>query len=119
MGAWGLSLKLLMGGVVASGGVLLGAYEYMQRQVVTDPRCVDPSTLKKSKTKTKMYMRDLATLVIGYCMAINIVEVTWKANLKRRFPDPAAYSAFMGAFSSTTGGVTLFMMLAGQRILKK
>merc|ERR1712070_1324895 len=33
--------------------------------------------------------------------------------------DPAAYSAFMGAFSSTTGGVTLFMMLAGQRILKK
>jgi AAA family ATP:ADP antiporter len=130
--AWGLSLKLLMGGVVASGGVLLGAYEYMQRQVVTDPRCVDPSTLKKSKTKTKMsmrdsakylaqskYIRDLATLVIGYGMAINIVEVTWKANLKRRFPDPAAYSAFMGAFSSTTGGVTLFMMLAGQRILKK
>ena len=124
-------MKLLMGGVVASGGVLLGAYEYMQRQVVTDPRCVDPSTLKKSKTKTKMsmrdsakylaqskYIRDLATLVIGYGMAINIVEVTWKANLKRRFPDPAAYSAFMGAFSSTTGGVTLFMMLAGQRILK-
>lgn len=130
--AWGLSLKLLMGGVVASGGVLLGAYEYMQRCVVTDPRCVDQSTLKKSKTKTKMSMRDsakylaqskyirnLATLVIGYGMAINIVEVTWKANLKARFPDPAAYSAFMGAFSSTTGGVTLFMMLAGQQILKR
>ena len=51
--AWGLSLKLLMGGVVASGGVLLGAYEYMQRQVVTDPRCVDPSTLKKSKRRRR------------------------------------------------------------------
>ena len=86
---------------MASGGVLLGAYEYMQRQVVTDPRCVDPSTLKKSKTKTKMsmrdsakylaqskYIRDLATLVIGYGMAINIVEVTWKANLKAALPGP-------------------------------
>ena len=52
-------------------------------------------------------------------MAINIVEVTWKANLKRQFPDPADYSAFMGAFSSATGSVTLFMMLAGQRILKR
>mmetsp|Transcript_24531 Transcript_24531/g.75665 ORF Transcript_24531/g.75665 Transcript_24531/m.75665 type:complete len:546 (+) Transcript_24531:416-2053(+) len=130
--AWGLSLKLLMGGVVASGGVMLGAYEFMQRKVVTDPNCVDPSSLKKAKTKTKMtmgesakylaqskYIRDLATLVIGYGMAINIVEVTWKANLKRQFPDPADYSAFMGAFSSATGSVTLFMMLAGQRILKR
>ena len=50
--AWGLSFKLLMGGVVASGGVLLGAYEYMQRQVVTDPRCVDP-TLKKVKDQNQ------------------------------------------------------------------
>ena len=130
--AWGLSLQLLMGGVCASGGVLLGAYEYMQRKVVTDPECVDPSTLKKAKVKTKMsmgesakylaqskYIRDLATLVIGYGMAINIVEVTWKANLKKQFPDPAAYSAFMGGFSSSTGVVTFFMMLVGQQVLKR
>ena len=129
---WGLSLKILMGGVTASGAVLLGAYEYMQRKVVRDPACVDVTKLKKAKTKTKMsmgesaaylakspYIRNMATLVVGYGMAINIVEVTWKANLKARFPDPAAYSAFMGAFSSTTGGVTLFMMLAGQQILKR
>ena len=49
------------------------------------------------------YIRDLATLVVGYGMAINIVEVTWKAKLKARFPDPAQYSAFMGGFSSATG----------------
>jgi len=129
--AWGLSLKLLMGGVVASGGVLLGAYEFMQRKVVTDPECVDPSTLKKAKVKTKMgiresakylanskYIRNLAALVIGYGMAINIVEVTWKSKLKELYPDPAQYSAFMGGFSSATGTVTLGMMLLGQRILK-
>ncbi len=65
------------------------------------------------------YIRDLATLVIGYGMAINIVEVTWKSKLKAAFPDPNSYSAFMGNFSSATGVVTLLMMLAGRLILKK
>merc|ERR1719424_1494395 len=58
--SWGLSLKILMGGVTASGAVLLGAYEYMQRKVVTDPACVDVTKLKKAKTKTKMSMGDSA-----------------------------------------------------------
>lgn len=32
-----------------------------------------------------------------------IVEVTWKGKLKEAFPDPNAYSAFMGNFSTATG----------------
>ena len=60
------------------------------------------------------YIRDLATVVIGYGMAINIVEVTWKSKLKAAFPDPNSYSMFMGNFSSATGIATLLMMLAGR-----
>jgi len=63
------------------------------------------------------YIKDLATLIIGYGMAINIVEVTWKSKLKAAFPDPNSYSVFMGNFSSTTGVVTLLMMLAGESLL--
>jgi ATP/ADP translocase len=59
------------------------------------------------------YIRDLATVVIGYGMAINIVEVTWKSKLKAAFPDPNSYSMFMGNFSTMTGIATLLMMLAG------
>jgi len=95
--AWGLSLKYLMGAILASGGVLLGTFSYMQRKVLTDPACVDPKRLeqKSSKKKVKMtmkesakflmsskYIRDLAMLVISYGMCINIVEVTWKSKLK-------------------------------------
>jgi AAA family ATP:ADP antiporter len=65
------------------------------------------------------YIRDLAALVVGYGMAINIVEVTWKSKLKAAFPDPNNYSAFMGNFSTATGIVTLLMMLAGRLIFKK
>ena len=130
---WGHSLKLLMGGVVAGGVTMLGLYEYVQRQVLTDPKCVDPErekARKKSKPKLTMkesaeflskstYIRDLALLVIGYGMSINIVEVTWKSKLKAAFPDPNAYSAFMGNFSSATGAITLLLMLAGRFIFKK
>merc|ERR1719258_176416 len=63
------------------------------------------------------YIRNLAFLVIAYGMSINIVEVSWKGKLKQAFPDPNDYSSFMGAFSSTTGCVTLAMMLIGREIL--
>ncbi len=99
---------------------------------MTDPQCVDPAAVRKSKTKTKMtlgesasflaksrYIRDLATLVIAYGMAINIVEVTWKGRLRLAFPDATAYSAFLGSFSAATGAATIGMMLAGRTIFAK
>mmetsp|Transcript_34463 Transcript_34463/g.77922 ORF Transcript_34463/g.77922 Transcript_34463/m.77922 type:complete len:209 (+) Transcript_34463:2-628(+) len=52
-------------------------------------------------------------------MSINIVEVSWKARLKAQFADPNAYSSFMGAFSSTTGAVTLLSMLLSRFIFAK
>jgi AAA family ATP:ADP antiporter len=128
---WGTSLKWLMAAVAGSGAMVLGLFRYMQTRVMTDPDCVPPQALKKTKTKTKMslkesaaylasspYIRNLAALVICYGMSINIVEVSWKAKLKQAFPNPNDYSEFMGTFSSCTGAVTLFMMLLGRRIFK-
>ena len=132
--AWGMSLKYLMGAVVAGGGCMLGLFNHMQKNVMTDPACVDleKQALKKKKKKIKMtlkesaqflmsspYIRDLALLVISYGMCINIVEVSWKAKLKAAFPNPNDYSMFMGNFSSATGTVTLFMMLIGRTIFQK
>ena len=63
---------------------------------MTDPACVPEQAIKKSKTKTKMgikesaaylasspYIRNLAALVICYGMSINLVEVSWKGKLKQ------------------------------------
>jgi AAA family ATP:ADP antiporter len=131
---WGMSLKYLMGAVVASGGCLVAIFSYMQRSVMTDPACVDQEkqAARKKKKKVKMglresakflmsskYIRDLAMLVISYGMCINLVEVSWKSKLKAAFPDPNAYSSFMGNFSSATGSVTLIMMLVGRKIFQK
>lgn len=131
---WGASLKYLMGAIIAGGGMMLALFSHMQRNVMTDPACVDQEkrTAQKNKKKVKMslkesaqflmnstYIRDLAMLVISYGMCINIVEVSWKAKLKAAFPNPNDYSMFMGNFSSATGAVTLVMMLLGRTIFEK
>ena len=96
--AWAVSLRYLMGAVLASGGVLLGAYKYMQTKIVPQTASGQQQQQRKDfprKKKVKMsmkesakfllsstYIRDLAMLVISYGMCINIVEVSWKAKLK-------------------------------------
>lgn len=128
--AWAVSLNYLMGAVCVSGGVLLGAYKYIQDKIVAKLEAPGGKVTKKKKVNMSLkesaqflfsspYIRDLAILVISYGMCINIVEVSWKAKLKQAFPDPNSYSAFMGNFSSATGLVTLVMMLLGRSIFQK
>jgi AAA family ATP:ADP antiporter len=134
--AWAVSLQYLMGAVLAGGGVVLGTYRYMQKNIIptldkgTSGTAKKAAPVKKKKPKMTMkesakfllsssYIRNLAMLVISYGMCINIVEVSWKAKLKQAFPNPNEYSAFMGNFSSATGAVTLIMMLLGRTIFAK
>jgi len=131
--AWAVSLKYLMGAVLAGGGVVLGTFRHMQKNIVPNlpknkGKSAKPALKKKPKMSMKEsakfllsspYIRNLAMLVISYGMCINIVEVSWKAKLKMAFPNPNDYSAFMGNFSSATGAVTLVMMLLGRTIFSK
>eukprot|EP00747_Dinoflagellata_sp_TGD_P183012 gnl/TRDRNA2_/TRDRNA2_37643_c0_seq1.p1 gnl/TRDRNA2_/TRDRNA2_37643_c0~~gnl/TRDRNA2_/TRDRNA2_37643_c0_seq1.p1 ORF type:complete len:953 (-),score=252.95 gnl/TRDRNA2_/TRDRNA2_37643_c0_seq1:616-3201(-) len=129
---WGWTLNLLMTAVCAGATIVVGLKYYMDTKVVTDPECV-PATMQRKGKKEKgpsmglgesfnyllssSYIRNLAFLVIAYGTSINIVEVSWKAKLKAQYPNPNDYSAFMGAFSSSTGAITLGMMLLGRWIL--
>jgi AAA family ATP:ADP antiporter len=142
---WGVSLKLLMGAVVSCGALIVGIYTYMQRSIVFNEEVMGEKVWKKESSKrdkdgqlvaskgaTSMglgesakflasspYIRNLAMLVIAYGMSINIVEVTWKGKLKAAYPDPNAYSSFMGNFSTATGSITLGMMLLGRFIFTR
>ncbi|CAJ1956391.1 unnamed protein product [Cylindrotheca closterium] len=128
--AWAVSLRFLMGAVLTSGTTLLMTYRHLQKNVVGTVKR-SPGAPKKAKGPrmtmkesaqfliNSPYIRNLAMLVISYGVCINIVEVSWKAKLKEAFPSPNEYSAFMGAFSSVTGSVTLLMMLLGRTIFSK
>lgn len=123
--AWGVSLNYLMSMVVIAGIMVIAIYWWMQRNVLTDARFYNQNEEKKlKKEKPKMslgesfaylakskYILCLAVLVIAYGIAINLVEITWKNQLRLQYPHSNDYSAFMGLFSTITGAVTILMML--------
>lgn len=132
--AWQVSLNYLMTMVVVAGLLVIAIYWWINRNVLTDTRFYDPTEEKKvKKAKPKMsifesfaflakskYILCLAILVIAYGISINLVEVTWKSQLKLQYPNANEYSTFMGKFSFFTGAVTILMMLfVGGNLLRK
>lgn len=131
--AWQVSLNYLMTMVVIAGLATIAIYWWMNRNVLTDARFYDPTEEKKGKkSKPKMgimesfaylakskYILSIAVLVIAYGICINLVEVTWKGQLKLQFPNPNEYSAFMGKFSFLTGATTIVMLFVGGYIIRK
>lgn len=132
--AWGISLNLLMSMVIIAGFIIIATYWWINRNVLTDARFYNPNEqTSKKKEKPKLglaesflylarspYILCLAILVIAYGISINIVEVTWKSQLKLQYPNSNDYSTFMGYFSTMTGAVTVLMMLfVGGNVMRK
>lgn len=132
--AWQISLNYLMGMVVVAGLAIMVAYWWINRNVLTDIRFYDPNekgVTKKKKPKLSMaesfkfiftskYILCLAMLVIAYGISINLVEVTWKSQVKLQYPNYNDYSTFMGYFSTGTGFVTILMMLfVGGNVIRR
>jgi AAA family ATP:ADP antiporter len=131
--AWQMSLNYLITMVVIAGLSVIAIYWWMNRNVLTDPRFYDPNEEKKAKkSKPKMgimesfaylakskYILSIAMLVIAYGICINLVEVTWKGQLKLQYPNPNDYSAFMGKLSFFTGLATIIMLFVGGYIIRK
>ncbi len=131
--AWGVTLRSLMSLVVLSGFLIMGIYWYINKHVLTDPRFANTEPKKKKKEKPKLslkesflylvrskYIGSLAVLVLSYGICINLVEVTWKSQLKLQYPNPNDYNSFMGTFSQTTGILTILMMLfVGGNVIRR
>lgn len=130
---WQYSLNFLMGMVVVAGFATIAIYWWMNRNILTDARYYDPAEEKKGKkSKPKLgimesfaylakskYILCIAILVIAYGISINLVEVTWKGQIKAQYPNPNDYNAFMGKFSFLTGFTTIIMLFVGGYIIRK
>ncbi|WP_263080893.1 NTP/NDP exchange transporter [Endozoicomonas sp. Mp262] len=121
---WQITLNWLMAAVVAGTLAIMALYWWMHRNVFTDPRFINTEPHRKKKKRPQMgmlasikylassrYLCLLAILIAGYGFSINLIEVTWKNQLKLQYPDPSSYLEFMGIFTSITGIATIFMML--------
>jgi AAA family ATP:ADP antiporter len=122
---WQLSLNYLTVIAVASGIIVMIIYRWINQHVLTDPRFYEQTEqvqLKKQKPKMTLkesffflirspYLLGIATLVLAYNISINLLEVTWKGQLKLLYTNKADYFDFMGTYSTILGAATIFMML--------
>ncbi len=130
---WGMTLNYLTISVLVAGGLVMATYWWINRYVLTDSRFFDPTEVKQAKKKPKMplkesfayllkskYLLCIAILVIAYGVSIQLVEVTWKNQLKLQYNNPNDYVAFMGGFSQIVGFLTIFMMLfVGGNVIRR
>ncbi len=131
--AWQISLNYITSFVVIAGLCTMALYWWIHRYVLTEPALYDPEEKKAREAKPKLglieslkylgsskYVLCIAAIVICYGVCMNLLEVTWKAQLKLQYPDPNDYNTFMGYFSTVTGLTTLFMMLfVGGNLLRR
>ncbi|MEM8727970.1 MAG: Npt1/Npt2 family nucleotide transporter [Chlamydiota bacterium] len=128
------TLQTLITYVLVAGGLILAIYWWMNRYVLSDKRYYDPSVTKHTlNEKTKLtlgksvkhifsskYLLSIAVLVIGCALTINMVEVTWKAQLKKLYPVTADYLAFNSKVTTLVGIVALITVLfLGGNFLRK
>lgn len=105
--------------VIVSGLLLAGVYWWINKYVLIDTQPV-ASAPKKDKPKLSMidsfklifhskYLGYIAVLVLAYGMTSNLVEVTWKHQVKELYPGKHAYQSFMGNFFIATGIATFLI----------
>lgn len=131
---WDESMKWIMIALLTSFVIILVIYRWIRTNVMTDIRLYDPSQSAGAKKKKKAklgfveslkvvfsskYLAYLAVLVLAYGIGINLVEVTWKSQMKLQYPTAAEYTMMMGYFSQTTGVATIVLMLVGAYILRR
>ncbi len=89
----------------------------------------DPSERKRNKTGVfesfrfiagSRYLSLIGVIVFSYGVAVNLIEVAWKGQLKMQYPSTGEYLRFMGTFSTVTGIVTIgFMLLLGSNMIRR
>lgn len=118
------TLNGLIGIFVVCGLGIIAIYWWINRYVLTDARFYDPSKIKQKGAKPKMsmmesfkflthskYMLYIAILVVAYGICINLIEVTWKSQVRLQYPSMNEYLQFMGSYNRWVAWTTIFMML--------
>ncbi len=99
------------------GCMIMGLHWLLTHVILKDKRLYQPENEGQQidqKTKLSLkdslkfivrspYLRFIAVMVVAYGLAVNLTEVTWKANLKMVYPETGAYQAFMANMTSAVG----------------
>ncbi len=112
--AWSQSVLFLNCAVIMSGVITIAIFRWLNRHVIHPSENSQPQHLKPEKIKMSMrknfaylakskYLICIALIVLTYNIAINLIEVVWKNQIKQVYPNPNEYSVYMGEVMTLMG----------------
>ncbi len=115
--------------VIVSGCMLIATYWWINKYVLVDAPVVADAE-KKPKVKLSVmesfkmilksrYLGYIAILTLAYGMTLNLVEVTWKDQVKLLYPEKSTFQAFMGNFYIATGIASLLIGFTMKNVVKR
>lgn len=123
---WGQSLGLVTTIVIATGILSIGLFRWYYKRIIhRDPAMKEEHVRNHNeRKKAKMGMRQnfaylmkskyllcIAVMVIGFNLAINMVEIIWKHQIGLAYPNPNDYNAYMGKVLKAIGFLSTFIAL--------
>ena len=123
---WGQSLGLVTCAVAVAGLLTMGIFRWYHKKVMNqDDNLKQIQTERMQKKKSmKLGMRKnfaylakskylicIAILVVAFNVAINMVEIVWKDQIKQLYPNPNDFNAYMGKVLISIGWASTFVGL--------
>jgi len=129
---WEQSILFLNCTVIGCGLIAIWLFRWLNAHMLkTEDRQALMKTEKPEKVKMSMranfaylakskYLICIAALVIGYNVAINLVEVVWKNQIHSLYSDPSDFQAYMGRVTTAIGVVaTFFSMFLTSNVIRR
>lgn len=124
-----LSVQIILSIVLILGVIAIKTFWLLNHKVLDKEHMALLRFKAKKKTMTvaesfqmilsSRHIRLIATLLICYGIAINLVEGPWKAAATKIYKTPTEYAAFIGSYLSYTGIFTILFVIIGSNIVRK
>lgn len=130
--SWGQSIFFLNGIVILVGLICMGLFRWLHAKgfgynsAGIEPHDHSSETFKMGLRKNFAYLAKskylicIAIIVVTYNIAINLVEVVWKDQVKQLYPNPSDFNAYMGKVLTVIGVIatTTSVFISGNIIRK-
>ena len=117
--------------IVILAAIMVYTFRWLNHNVLTDPKFTADISQKTKKSKVKMgfmdsikqvvkspYVGCIAMLVLSYGILINVIEVTWKSQLRLLFGDLKSYYNFMSTYTLWTGIMSMLFVFISKSIIR-
>ncbi len=109
--SWDQSMLFLNCLIVFSGVLTIAIFRWVNRHVIrpSEQQRPPPEKIQMSMRKNFAYLARskylicVALIVLAYNIAINLIEVVWKNQIKQLYPNPSEYNIYMGEVMTLMG----------------